>query len=104
MAWVFLKLDAVGTEEEVFDDILTSTVPSGLQKTKTKWKNPLSGLDRFRVQSAAFRAELQAQEDKANALPKLSARGRGRGRGGRGRGGRGRGRGGHGEGGAGAAT
>ena len=92
MSWLFLKLDAVGTEQEVFDSILESTVPKGIQKTKVKRKNPLSGPDRSAPQSGPFRALLQAQMDKGNDIPKLSGRGRGRGRGG----GRGRGHGGHG--------
>ena len=93
MSWLFLKLDAVGTEQEVFDSILGSTVPKGLKKSKTKRKNPLSGPDRSDPQSGPFMALLQTQEDRDNGVPKLTARGRGRGRGGRGggRGGRGRG-------------
>ena len=47
MAWLHLKVAAEGTEEEIFDHILDSTVPKGIQKRKTKRQIPLSGPDRY---------------------------------------------------------
>ena len=66
LSWLILKLQAVGTEEEALERILSSRIPHNVPKKKTNRKQDLpDGGPRYGPQTAEFYASMVRKEERA---------------------------------------